>query len=79
MGDVIQGRFGDGTFEPALTKKQLAEHPAVRKSRRWLELRVREGMPSWLDGNRRMYGLTDVLAWMADHGFRGGGSAPRRP
>lgn len=66
MGVLLQGNFGrSSTVE--LTKKQFAAHPRVRRSPRWVELRVREGMPSRMDGNRRMFPLDDCLAWLESH------------
>jgi hypothetical protein len=45
--------------EPLLSKKQLAAYYGY--SARWIELRVREGMPSeWIGGQRRFrLSLTD--------------------
>jgi hypothetical protein len=66
MGDVIHVNFG--ASDPLLTKRQLSQHPKIRRSTRWLEQRVAEGMPSQMDGNRRMFRLSEVLAWLRDHG-----------
>jgi hypothetical protein len=63
MGEVVQVNFGRTNAE--LTKKQLARHPLVRRSTRWVELRAGEGMPSRFDGYRRMFPLDDCLAWIA--------------
>jgi hypothetical protein len=51
--------------EPLLTKKQLALHFGF--STRWVELRVREGMPSRLIGNRRRFRLSEVHSWLQEH------------
>lgn len=63
MGVLVQGNFGRASAVE-LTKQQFAQHPRIRRSRRWVELRVREGMPSHMDGNRRMFPLDDCLAWL---------------
>jgi hypothetical protein len=63
MGVLLQGNFGrSSTVE--LTKKQLSQHPRIRRSTRWIEQQVAKGMPSRMDGNRRMFPLYDVLAWL---------------
>ncbi|MGI8863653.1 MAG: helix-turn-helix transcriptional regulator [Solirubrobacteraceae bacterium] len=52
--------------EALLTKRQLAEH--LGRSTRWVELRVREGMPSEPPTNRypqRRFRLAEVEAWLA--------------
>jgi predicted DNA-binding transcriptional regulator AlpA len=51
-------------WEPWLTKKQLAAHFGY--STRWVELRVREGMPSKLIGGRRRFRLSEVEAWIEE-------------
>ena len=63
MGVVVHVNFGGPG--PLLTKSQLAKPPEIKRSRRWIEQRVAEGMPSHLDGNRRMFRVGDVLAWLA--------------
>ena len=50
-------------WEPWLSKRQLAEHFGF--STRWVELRVRDGMPSTIHGNRRRFLLSEVEAWLA--------------
>lgn len=62
MGEVIEVNFGGPG--PLLTKAQLSKHPRIKRSKRWIEQRVGEGMPSHLDGNRRMFRVGDVLAWL---------------
>ncbi len=52
--------------EQLLTKRQLAEH--LGRSTRWIELRVREGLPSEPPTNRfprRRFRLSEVEAWLA--------------
>ena len=69
-----------GGDEIALSKKRLAVN--LRRSTRWVELRTREGMPSTMDGNRRMFRMTVVRAWLADNGPGSGpgptGQSPRK-
>lgn len=62
MGEVIHFNFG--RTDALLTKKHFAQHPEVRRSTRWVEQRVNEGLPSRMDGNRRMFPLEDCLAWL---------------
>lgn len=63
-GNLILVDFGG--HDPLLSKKQLSRHPEIRRSTRWIEQRVAEGMPSQLDGNRRMFRLSGVRAWLKD-------------
>lgn len=67
MGQLIEVNFGRRT-DALLSKKQLAAHPSIRRSTRWVEQRVREGMPSQMDGNRRMFSLSEVLDWLEGQG-----------
>jgi hypothetical protein len=48
-------------FEPWLSKKQLAAHYGY--SVRWVELRVRDGMPSHRRGGQLRFLLSEVEAW----------------
>jgi hypothetical protein len=48
--------------EPWLTKKQLAGHLGF--STRWIELRMRDGLPSRLIGGRRRFRLSEVERWV---------------
>lgn len=50
-------------WEPELSKRQLAQWFGF--STRWVELRVSEGMPSRLRGNRRRFALSECEAWLA--------------
>lgn len=50
-----------------LSKKQLAQH--LGRSERWVELRVREGMPSVPPSARfggRRFSLADVEGWLGE-------------
>jgi hypothetical protein len=52
--------------ERLVTKRQLAEH--LSRSTRWVELRVREGLPSEPPTTRypqRRFRLSEVEAWLA--------------
>jgi hypothetical protein len=52
--------------EQLVTKQQLAEH--LGRSTRWVELRVRDGMPSEAPTSRfprRRFRLSEVEAWLA--------------
>jgi hypothetical protein len=48
--------------EPWLNKGQIARH--YGRSTRWIELRMREGLPSRMLGGRRAFQLSAVEAWM---------------
>jgi hypothetical protein len=50
-------------WEPELSKRQVAQWFGF--STRWVELRVREGMPSRMRGNRRRFLLSECKAWLA--------------
>jgi phage terminase Nu1 subunit (DNA packaging protein) len=67
MGDLIQVDFRRNAEAP-VPKKQMAA--MLGRSTRWLELRVREGMPSQTNGNRRTFRLTEVRDWLASQGGR---------
>ena len=49
-------------FEPWLSKKQVAAHLGF--STRWVELRIRDGLPSKLIGGQRRFRLSEVEAWI---------------
>jgi hypothetical protein len=53
--------------EPWLSKRQIADH--FGRSTRWVELRVRKGLPSKMIGGRRSFRLSEVEAWF-DGGSR---------
>jgi hypothetical protein len=48
--------------EPWCTKQELAEHLGF--SVRWVELRVREGMPTRRMGQRLRFQISAVEAWL---------------
>jgi predicted DNA-binding transcriptional regulator AlpA len=50
--------------EPWLSKQQLAAHLGF--SVRWVELRVREGMPCERWGNRLRFRASEVEAWLKE-------------
>lgn len=63
MGDVIAFPRRS-SWEPELSKRQLAQ--TLGYSTRWVELRVREGMPSYQQTNGyRRFRLSEVEAWLA--------------
>jgi hypothetical protein len=70
---VVKSRKGSGSgtatvvpfprrgFEPWLSKRQVAAHYGY--STRWVELRMREGMPSHVRGGQRRFLLSEVETW----------------
>lgn len=48
--------------EPWLSKRQLAAYFGF--STRWVELRVREGMPSEVIGGRRRFRVSECEEWL---------------
>ena len=50
-------------WEPELSKRQLAQR--LGYSTRWVELRVREGMPSRIQSNQRRFLLSECEWWLA--------------
>jgi hypothetical protein len=50
--------------EPWLTKKQIAVH--FKFSTRWVELRVREGMPSQMIGGHRRFRVSECETWVLE-------------
>lgn len=50
-------------WEPELSKRQVAQRFGF--STRWVELRVREGMPSRMRGSQRRFLLSECEAWLA--------------
>lgn len=50
-------------WEPELSKRQLAQRLGF--STRWVELRVREGMPSRIQGNQRRFLFSECETWLA--------------
>lgn len=63
MGVVIHVNFGGNVADRPVTKKRMAA--ILNRSTRWLELRVREGCPSHMDGQRRMFVPSEVEDWLA--------------
>lgn len=61
MGELIHVDFSRGTESP-LSKKRLAL--MLGRSTRWVELRVREGMPSTTQRGRRMFLASECRAWL---------------
>jgi excisionase family DNA binding protein len=49
-------------YEPWLTKRQVAAHFGF--STRWVELRIRDGLPSQMMGGRRRFRLSEVEGWL---------------
>jgi hypothetical protein len=61
MGELVQ--FPRKPLrEIPLSKIALANH--LGYTTRWVELRMKEGMPSTLHGKRRRFLLSEVLAWL---------------
>jgi hypothetical protein len=70
MGITIDSVDNDSTnavsvayeLEPWMTKQQLANHLSM--SARWIEMRVREGMPMMHFGNRARFKASRVENWI---------------
>ena len=75
MGELIHADFGRDPDTEWVTKRHLADQ--VGRSTRWVELRMREGLPSTLERRRRRYQLTEALAWIAE--YEGEKSPPDEP
>jgi phage terminase Nu1 subunit (DNA packaging protein) len=58
---ALPGRAGT---EPWVNKRQLASH--LGRSTRWVELMVKEGMPSQMIGGRRGFRLSAVERWIEE-------------
>jgi predicted DNA-binding transcriptional regulator AlpA len=61
--DVVLLR-GSARFEPWVGKAHVAAY--LGRSKRWVELMAREGMPSRMIGGRRAYRLSEVDAWIVE-------------
>jgi len=61
MGQVIQFPRRPGS-EPWLSKRQIAAHFGF--STRWVEVRVREGMPSEMFGGQRRFLASQCEEWL---------------
>ena len=48
--------------EPWVSKAELGAH--LGRSKRWIELMAREGLPSKMIGGRRAYRISEVEAWI---------------
>lgn len=53
-------------LEPWLDKPALAKHLAV--STRWIERRLHDGLPSTWIAERRKFKVSEVEAWLEQHG-----------
>lgn len=53
--------------EPWVNKKDLADH--LKYSTRWIELRLRDGMPSSKWGGERRFKISQVEHWL-EHTYR---------
>jgi predicted DNA-binding transcriptional regulator AlpA len=60
---VLQFRYPAGR-EPWLSKRDLASY--FGRSTRWVELMVRDGMPSQMIGGRRGFRVSEVEAWIEE-------------
>lgn len=52
--------------EPFVTKSQLAAHLGF--STRWVELRVKDGMPHYRVGGRLRFQRSQAMAWLLERG-----------
>jgi hypothetical protein len=55
-------------LEPYKSWEQLGEHLGGA-SKRWLEQRVAEKMPSSIIAGKRCFQLSKVVPWLAEHGY----------
>lgn len=62
VGDVVYL-----PVDPWVGKAQLARHWG--KSTRWIELRMRDGMPSRMMGGRRQYRVSACEDWLRENGI----------
>jgi len=62
MGEVVEFPRHRIVREFVLNKRQLAKR--LNRSTRWVELRVREGMPSEFHGDVRIFRMSRVQAWL---------------
>lgn len=73
-GTVIQFPKRFTGHEPWLSKQQIADY--LQYSVRWVELRVREGMPCQRFGSRLRFRISEVEAWLEQRDQQ---RTPRRP
>lgn len=55
-------------LEPYLSWHQLGHHLGGA-SKRWLEQRVAEKMPSTIIAGKRCFQLSKVIPWLEEHGY----------
>lgn len=55
-------------LEPYMSWHQLGHHLGG-VSKRWLEERVREGMPSTKIAGKRCFHASKAVPWLAEHGY----------
>lgn len=55
-------------LEPYLSWADLGQHLGGA-SKRWLEERVREGMPSRIIAGKRCFQLSKAIPWLEEHGY----------
>lgn len=65
MGRLIRMPLRPGS-EPWLSKRQVAGHFGY--STRWVELRVKDGMPSQMIGGHRKFRLSECELWLLERG-----------
>jgi len=65
MGRVLRLPLRPGA-EPWVSKRQVAGYFGY--STRWVELRVREGMPSQMIGGHRKFRLSECEVWLMEKG-----------
>jgi hypothetical protein len=59
---ILQFRY-PAEREPWMSKRDLAN---LGRSTRWVELMVRDGMPSQMIGGRRAFRRSEVEAWIEE-------------
>lgn len=64
LADARRPRKGIDWSEPFVTKSELALHMGF--SVRWVERRVREGMPHHRVGGRLRFQKSTAIAWLMD-------------
>jgi excisionase family DNA binding protein len=65
MGRLIRMPPRPGS-EPWLSKRQIAAYFGF--STRWVEMRVRDGMPSEMFGGHRRFRASECEAWLLERG-----------
>jgi excisionase family DNA binding protein len=64
--DFTAARAARSGDEPWLSKKQIAEH--LGYSERWVDYRIRDGLPCKRLGNRWRFRRSEVETWLSDRG-----------